>query len=153
MLVSAAGTLVGSASCRQAPSTRHVQVLCLGNGSRYSSVRSGGRLKVLRARRCRWHGGVRWKVLAAKIQNGTCRWCVFATEATVKLQLIESSLRLLHGAMRTEADSRCVLVAAAGTAVESACHQARGTCRWCNFATGDAIYLRLIEQACGCSTV
>ena len=46
-------------------------------------------------------------------------------------------------------DSRCVLVSSAGTSVQSACRQHHALAR----ANAAAMHLRLIEQACGCSTV
>ena len=81
---------------------RHVQVVCLCNGSRHEAP----------------------------------------------TELVEQSLRLLHGVGRTEADSRCVLVAAAGTPVkQDACRQAPRTRRWCAFTTEAAMKLRLTESS------
>ena len=55
-----------------------------------------------------------------------------------------ASRRPIHGA---------VLVSAAGTSGGECIPPRTCTCKWFAFATEAAMNLRLIEQACGCSTV
>ena len=117
-------------------------------------VRGGGRPKV-RARLCRWHSGV--ECLPPRPSTRHLR----AGALPLQRKLPSSSDRLSKVAAApprcvAEADSRCVLVSAAGTPVESACrhdHAPDTCCKRFDFATEAAIKLRLIEQACGCSTV
>ena len=64
----------------------------------------------------------------------------------MKLGLIEQGVAAAPRC-QAEADSTSMLVSAAGTPVESACRS------FSPAATEAVMDLRLIEQACGCSTV
>ena len=86
----AAGTLAKSA-CRQAPDTRHLHRL-IEQACNCSTVRGRGRLKV---RAASLPLAFRWRALAARHEApGTrhhARCLAFATEAAMKLRLIEQA--------------------------------------------------------------
>ena len=71
----------------------------------------------------------------------------------MKLRLIEQLTDCSR--CKAEADSRCVLVSAAGTLAESACHQQHvlAPARDLPLQRSRCMERRLIEQACGCFTV
>ena len=75
----------------------------------------------MRARVCLWHSGGECLPPLTKHLR-----CVLATAATMK-PTSDASLRLFDG-VSAEADSRCVLIFASGTRVESACRPQQSTC-------------------------
>ena len=79
----------------------------------------------MHARLRRWHSGW-WRVLFHQAR-GTCKWFAFVTEATIKLRLMEQSLRLLHGARRRPTQGACSSLPLALRLVEVTCWQTPGT--------------------------
>ena len=69
----------------------------------------------------------------------------------MELRLIVQALRLLHGGCKMEADPRCVLVFCLWHSGGECLPPQASTCGC--FALTKGLTLRLIEQACGCSTV
>ena len=109
----------------------------------FFTVQSGGRRNV-RARLC-----LLWRVLAMRTMH-RCRWFAFATEAAMKLRLIEQACGFFTVQSEGRRKVRARLCLWRVLAVRTM-HLHR--CRWFAFATEAAMKLRLIEQACGCSTV
>ena len=81
------------------PRTRHLQVVCLCNGSRHGAPTDRARLRLLHDARPRPSQHVHVLVVAAgtRVESacrqapGTCRWFGFATEAAMELRLIEQA--------------------------------------------------------------
>ena len=80
----------------------------------------------------------------------TCRWFVCCNGATNGPPTDRASLRLLHGARRRQTQGACSYCYA-GTPVEKCLPPTLSS--WFACATEPLLDLRLIEQACGCSTV
>ena len=117
--------------------SRHQAPDCSSKLAPGSTVRGGGRLKVL-ARLCRRHSDQ-----AFCIKFGVC------IGAAVKLQLGKQACGWLHGARRrppqgacSSLPSRCVLVSAAGTST-------RHLALCLVFASEPPSSLRLVKRACG----
>ena len=152
------------------PATRHIgagaYVLCLCNGSCHQAPTDRARWRLLHGARRRPTQGacsslplaLRWRVLAARSSHQThrCR-CLRALPLQRKPPSSSDRSSKVAAAPRceAEADSRCVLASAAGAPSESACRQDHtpATVGGFAFATEAAMKLRLIEQACRCSTV
>ena len=137
------------------PRTRHLQVVWRCNGSCHQAPTDRAEADA-RSVLSSLPLALRWRVLAATTTHQThaCGFG-FATEAAIKLRLIEQACgcSTVRGGGQLKVRA---LVSAAGTPVESACrhdHAPDTCCKRFDFATEAAIKLRLIEQACGCSMV
>ena len=94
-----------------------------------------------------------WVEIACRQDHAPAGGFAFASEAAMKLRLIEQACRCstMRGAGRLKVRARlCSL----HSRVESACHQNHAPAGGFAFASDAAMKkLRLMEQACGCSTV
>ena len=167
MLVSAASTPVESA-CRQAPGTLQAVCLCIGSRNAASTDRASSQL--LHGARQRPTQGacsslplaLRWRVLAARhhaLGTRLSRWACYCNGSGHAAPTDRASLQLLHRARRrptqrpNQGACSCLCLWPSGGQRLPPAPRHNTPVGALPTQRKPCMQLRLIEQACGCSTV